>query len=100
MNVEEDEAGRLARFRERFGRGWDAESATTGGEEVCSANRDLPCLTANRCLQGAEGEEQPDDSQSQDSLMDLISGYGQEQGKSAGVLADKKSSGKGKGGQK
>lgn len=25
-NIEEDEAGRLARFRERFGRGWDADS--------------------------------------------------------------------------
>jgi len=33
MNIEEDEAGRLARFRERFGRGWDAE-ATSEQEEV------------------------------------------------------------------
>ena len=35
MNVEEDEAGRLAAFRARFGRSWDsnapiAESAPTG----------------------------------------------------------------------
>jgi hypothetical protein len=34
LNVEEDEAGRLKRFRGRFGRGWDAE-AVTGAEEVC-----------------------------------------------------------------
>jgi len=34
LNIEEDEAGRLARFRERFGRGWDA-AATAGKEEVC-----------------------------------------------------------------
>ena len=32
-NVEEDEAGRLKRFRGRFGRGWDAE-AVTEVEEV------------------------------------------------------------------
>jgi hypothetical protein len=32
-NVEEDEAGRLKRFRGRFGRGWDAE-VEREGEEV------------------------------------------------------------------
>lgn len=37
-NVEEDEAGRLKRFRRRFGRGWDGEVAAgeeegEGGEE-------------------------------------------------------------------
>ncbi|KAF2266227.1 hypothetical protein CC78DRAFT_531868 [Lojkania enalia] len=31
LNVEEDEAGRLRSFREKFGRGWDAES--TGKDE-------------------------------------------------------------------
>jgi len=35
LNIEEDEAGRLKRFRGRFGRGWDAE-AVAGAEEVCS----------------------------------------------------------------
>lgn len=34
LNIEEDEAGRLKRFRGRFGRGWDAE-AVAGAEEVC-----------------------------------------------------------------
>jgi hypothetical protein len=29
LNVEEDEAGRLKGFREKFGRGWDAEAAGT-----------------------------------------------------------------------
>jgi len=54
-NVEDDEAGRLRAFREKFGRGWDADA--TGSEESDSAaGRD-----------GEEGEE--------DSLMDLISGY-------------------------
>jgi hypothetical protein len=31
--VEEDEAGRLRAFRQRFGRGWDAESSMEEGEE-------------------------------------------------------------------
>jgi hypothetical protein len=31
LNVEEDEAGKLAAFRAKFGRGWDTES---GGEKV------------------------------------------------------------------
>jgi len=56
------------------------------------------------CLpQVREGEEELDQSQSQDSLLDLISGYGNEaeaKGNAAGVKEDKKSSGKRKGGQK
>lgn len=47
-NVEDDEAGRLRAFRERFGRGWDVE----GGEESAEG-----------------GEEQ------EDTMMDLISGF-------------------------
>jgi len=36
MNIEEDEAGRLRRFRRRFGRGFDAETMEkAGNEEVC-----------------------------------------------------------------
>jgi hypothetical protein len=35
LNVEEDEAGKLRAFRERFGRGWDAE--TTGSQQVCQS---------------------------------------------------------------
>ena len=37
-NVEEDEAGRLKRFRGRFGRGWDAE-VVTAAEEVSGSFR-------------------------------------------------------------
>ncbi|KAK3328303.1 hypothetical protein B0T19DRAFT_186721 [Cercophora scortea] len=69
-NVEVDEAGKLAAFRERFGRGWDIEAkpeeeqqqqqqqqATEGQGEVTQA-------------QAKESEEDPFDS-----LVDLISGY-------------------------
>ncbi|KAF2219911.1 hypothetical protein BDZ85DRAFT_267805 [Elsinoe ampelina] len=52
-NIEEDEAGRLARFRERFGRGWDSESATKGLDE--------------------EAEEQVErEKREEESLLDLI----------------------------
>lgn len=47
LNIEEDEAGRLKRFRGRFGRGWDAE-AVAGSEEVrllCLLLRDVCLLT-------------------------------------------------------
>lgn len=54
LNIEEDEAGKLRAFREKFGRGWDAERMDRGEEE--------------------EEEEG-------DSLVDLISGRGGAGGK-------------------
>lgn len=51
--MEQDEAGRLRAFRERFGRGWDLDSQEAEGEEGEARN-------------GAQEEEE--------SLMDLISG--------------------------
>ncbi|MCJ1254752.1 hypothetical protein MMC24_002568 [Lignoscripta atroalba] len=82
LNLEQDEAGRLRAFRNRFGRGWDAE--TTGeGEE------------------GKEGEEEARDGD--ESLLDLISGYGQQaeaEGSAEGVRESKEKSGKRKGGER
>ncbi|KAI5361247.1 hypothetical protein Slin15195_G123600 [Septoria linicola] len=84
LNVEEDEAGRLRRFRKRFGRGYDAESMGEGEE-------------------AREGEETLSQEEQDDSLLDLISGAGQQAektGNAAGVKEEAKKSGKGKGGQK
>ncbi|CAK4030703.1 54S ribosomal L36, mitochondrial [Lecanosticta acicola] len=84
LNVEEDEAGRLRRFRARFGRGFDAE-ALEGGEEA------------------REGEEALKPAESQESLLDLISSVGkkaEKKGEAAGVREPAKKSGKGKGGEK
>ncbi|CAD0106530.1 unnamed protein product [Aureobasidium uvarum] len=84
LNIEEDEAGRLKRFRGRFGRGWDAE-AVAGSEDV------------------RDGEEALAPEEAEDSLLDLISNYGNEAeagAKAAGKKEEAKSSGKGKGGQK
>jgi len=68
-NVEEDEAGRLRAFREKFGRGWDVESTGEGGE-------------------GMEEREE--------SLIDLISGYGLANAAAEDGKAGKKASEKGK----
>ena len=55
-NVEQDEAGRLRAFRERFGRGWDLDAQEEGGQR------------GDETLVKGEEEEE--------SLMDLISGAG------------------------
>ncbi|KAI9777940.1 MAG: hypothetical protein M1839_008475 [Geoglossum umbratile] len=60
LNVEEDEAGRLRAFRGRFGRGWDAET------------------TRDAAANGEEGSESAGDQQ-EESLLDLIAGFGIDQ---------------------
>src|SRR6266480_6753264 len=57
-NAEDDESGRLRAFRERFGRGWDAGNNDDNGLD--SATED------------------------EDSLMDLITGFGRDTGGAAG----------------
>ena len=71
-NVEVDEAGKLAAFRARFGRGWDVDAAAEGQE--------------------AEGKK-TDEKQEMDydTFADLISGYAGKEGekKSGGGLSAK-----------
>lgn len=79
MNMEVDEAGKLRAFREKFGRGWDAERMDSGEE----------------------------DTEKEESLMDLISGFGGEEGGGEGLVEMErerggvgKGKGKGKGGKR
>ncbi|TKA78972.1 hypothetical protein B0A55_02555 [Friedmanniomyces simplex] len=98
LNVEEDEAGRLRRFRKRFGRGWDVDAADGDAEEGGDG----------KTQQGEGVPEQP--AQQEDSLMDLIAASAQQQPQSsgkkgaaaqpAGVRESATKSGKGQGGQK
>ncbi|KAL8708201.1 MAG: hypothetical protein Q9220_006871 [cf. Caloplaca sp. 1 TL-2023] len=84
LNVEADEAGKLRAFRERFGRGWDAETMNKRDEETGEIQ---------------EGKDQGDE----DNLLDLISGYGNEaaeKGEAMGVREGKERSGKRKGGER
>ncbi|OAA36554.1 hypothetical protein BBO_08136 [Beauveria brongniartii RCEF 3172] len=60
-NVELDEAGRLAAFRERFGRGFDATAATTGEQQ------EEPDVTPESATAGASGTG--------DAFADLLAGY-------------------------
>ncbi|OCK81495.1 hypothetical protein K432DRAFT_295383 [Lepidopterella palustris CBS 459.81] len=83
LNVEEDEAGKLKAFRAKFGRGWDAESADEVGHTT-------------------ESDDDQQNLQHEDSLMDLISGYGkgaESKGDANSAKGDRVKSGKGKGDQ-
>ncbi|KAI4190328.1 MAG: hypothetical protein L6R41_000854 [Letrouitia leprolyta] len=80
MNVEADEAGRLRAFRERFGRGWDAEKMMTRDQETGEVKE----------AQEEEGE---------DNLMDLISGYRKAARMEAAVDSQSTREGEAKGGK-
>ncbi|BAE54788.1 unnamed protein product [Aspergillus oryzae RIB40] len=62
MNVEEDEAGRLAAFRAKFGRSWDANTPT---EAEASKKAEQPDKEAEAAARAAAEEEE-------DNLLDLI----------------------------
>lgn len=102
LSVEADEAGKLRRFREKFGRGWDATASGTGQDrrrEADGASNEASEAEAERiAVQGGEVAKEEDDN-----LMDLISGYGrqaEQEGTAAGVRESKTRSGKGKGGER
>lgn len=58
LNIEEDEAGRLKRFRMRFGRGFDAAAAALDAEAT-------------------EEEVEAARKREEESLMDMIGGFGE-----------------------
>ena len=78
LSIEADEAGRLRAFREKFGRGWDAERMQDEDKNA------------------AEDQEE-------DNLMDLIGGYGHQaevEGTAKGVREEKMRAGNRTGGEK
>ncbi|OGM46933.1 mitochondrial 54S ribosomal protein YmL36 [Aspergillus bombycis] len=75
MNVEEDEAGRLAAFRAKFGRSWDANTPTEAEASKKTEQTDKQAEAAAR----AAAEEEEDDN-----LLDLISSFGQEEDQASG----------------
>lgn len=112
LNVEEDEAGRLKRFRKRFGRGFDAEAAESEDGADVSIYTHLRILLYNVRIEitrtdapTMKGQATTDSStadQEEENLLDLISGFGfagEKQGSAAGVREEKRRSGKGKGGE-
>ncbi|KAH6626786.1 hypothetical protein B0J18DRAFT_464773 [Chaetomium sp. MPI-SDFR-AT-0129] len=84
-NVEVDEAGKLAAFRDRFGSGWDADAPPA--EAADSAPKDGDKAAAG----GAEGKKAPAEPEADpfDSLVDLISAYATEDKNIKGGLSAK-----------
>ena len=86
-NVELDEAGKLAAFRSRFGRGWDLEGKPEEGlvEEGAAAGADAASPAAGAKKDGKEAQAKAEaaaaaaapveEADPFDSLADLISGY-------------------------
>ncbi|KAF4184253.1 hypothetical protein CNMCM7927_008159 [Aspergillus lentulus] len=74
MNVEEDEAGRLAAFRAKFGRSWDANTPAEGETDTKAAakGKEAAVADAAAAAEAALAEEEDD------NLLDLISSFGQE----------------------
>jgi hypothetical protein len=92
LTVEDDEAGRLAAFRARFGRAWDATSSSTVTTGTAgTAGGQLPMTTKGENVEtsssaGANAEHAKQQSEldavveeEDDLLLDLISSYGQEE---------------------
>lgn len=70
-NQEQDEAGRLAAFRLRFGRRFDAVDVETGGDKKAEGKKGE-----------VEGKEQlqlqEEVNEEDENLLDLITGFGQD----------------------
>lgn len=79
QNVEVDEAGKLAAFRERFGRGWDAgvedTSASAGGTGAKDDAGSTSASGAGTVEGSGSGSGRKDRGGSDDALADLIAGY-------------------------
>jgi hypothetical protein len=75
LNVEEDEAGRLAAFRAKFGRGWDSEGDVAQSKDAKDAKNKVCSLRSVGVLGQPDLETMADVSQTQppDHLLDLIS---------------------------
>ena len=88
LSAEVDEAGRLRAFRERFGRGWDADAKDEGKDGGEGEG------------EGKEGGEGVGKEMGEggENLMDLISGFGRE-GEGVGEGKKKKGGGR-KGGKR
>lgn len=80
MNVEDDEAGRLAAFRARFGRSWDA-SAPPADAPADAEPKDPAAAKAKEEAAKAQAQAEQEE---EDNLLDLISSFGQEENQGSG----------------
>jgi hypothetical protein len=76
MSVEDDEAGRLAGFRARFGRGYDfgKNTAAISDPQIPSSEQ---AATTPSTENGNETEDNGFGEEEDANILDLISSYGQ-----------------------
>ena len=92
LNVEEDEAGRLAGFRARFGRGFDAGREATSSTEMADSTEANDTKAEEKQKAEDAGLDDNGFAEEEDAnLLDLISSFGRESSRKA----HKKGSGKG-----
>ncbi|GKZ84850.1 hypothetical protein AnigIFM56816_010409 [Aspergillus niger] len=70
-SVEDDEAGRLAAFRAKFGRSWDVNTPLEDSSKTTDKSGQSKEAAAAEAAAAAEEED--------DNLLDLISSFGQEE---------------------
>lgn len=91
--MEEDEAGRLAGFRARFGRGFDVERESAAPMEAVDNTAEKGSAAVEKEKVENVGLEDNGFAEEEDAnLLELISSFGQE----SGSRSHKKGSGKGK----
>lgn len=78
MNVEEDEAGRLAAFRSKYGRSWDAKN-TVSTDDLHALEAEKGKEGADAAAAAANAAAEAEMQQEEDNLLDLISSFGQEE---------------------
>lgn len=97
--MEEDEAGRLAGFRARFGKSFDAGSATGAGIDVTAKTTyepDKPASEKKATKKKTQPKEASDDDlagmfgQDDEALLEMISNFGKIDKGSAAQIARKK----------
>jgi hypothetical protein len=93
LNVEDDEAGRLAGFRARFGRGFDAGREPTPSTEMIEGTEASGRKAEEKVKVEDVGLEDNGFAEEEDAnLLELISSFGQE----SGARSHKKGGGKSK----
>lgn len=85
MSIEDDDAGRLAAFRARFGRSWDANAPNVEPSPSTASKKDA---VADAAAKKAEEEDAKARAQAEqdeeDNLLDLISSFGQDEAQGSG----------------
>ncbi len=76
MDVEDDEAGRLAGFRARFGRGYDSDKDTTADSDPQTMPSDEATIRPSSG-KDIELDENGFGEEEDANLLELISSYGQ-----------------------